>query len=179
MSNITSKISIIKKKSFQLNEKEKKNIFKLKSLHYKFNIEKQKKWFTQNINKNDIHYLVYLRNKLIGYNCLRQLSLKKINYKNLKKAILFDTLVYDPNFRGKGLSKKLLNQNKIQLNRIGTIGILYCKKNMIEYYKKYNWVKIKSPQINFSQIKKKNLFPMIILKNKKNFDKVKLIVDVK
>ena len=50
---------------------------------------------------------------------------------------------------------------------------------MITYYKKYNWTSVKKNQIIFSQIKKKNLFPMITMKNITNSKKIKVEINLK
>ena len=86
-------IKILKTKD--LNSKTKKKIFSLKKQSWKFNILEQKKWFKKNIDKNDQHILLEIKNKLIGYNCLR------FNKIGLIKYFLLDTIIVDINYRFK------------------------------------------------------------------------------
>ena len=72
-----------------------------------------------------------------------------------------------------------MKKNIKQLNKSGILGVLYCKKKMIKYYKKYNWTSVKKNQIIFSQIRKKNLFPMITMKNITNSKKIKVEINLK
>jgi len=171
---------IIKSKfSINLNFKEKKELLKLKSTDYKYNFKQQKKWFDKNINSKDLHNLVYYKKTLIGYNCLRNLKILKINSKKINKVKLFDTLVFKPGFSGRGFSGFLLKKNYRQLNKKKTIGLLYCKRNMFNYYKKFNWVSVKKTQILFAEIKKKNLFPMLLNNKKINLKKILINVDTR
>ena len=57
------------------------------------------KWYTQNIKKSDIHNLLYIQKKLIGYTLLRKRSYKAGNQNFEKKYLLFDTLIIDKLYR--------------------------------------------------------------------------------
>ena len=171
-----TKAIIVSKFSIHLNSKTLRLILNLKSLHYKYNFKQQKKWFNKNINKKDLHNLVYYKKSLIGYNCLRNLRIMKVNNKKVGKVKLFDTLVFKPNYRGRGFSDILLKKNIAQLNKTKLIGLLYCKKNMLGYYKKYNWIRVRKNQVLFDEVSKKNLFPMLF--NNKNFDIKKISIKV-
>jgi len=87
MNNLVFK-SVVSKK---LKAKEIVNICKLKNTYWKYNLKSQLKWFKEKIKKDDLHNLVYLKKKLIGYNLLRKrtfiLNKKKKNY------LYFDTLI--------------------------------------------------------------------------------------
>ena len=77
------------KKTNKLTNFDKKNILKLKNEFWKKGIKSQKEWFKRNIKTFDIHNLLYLRSKLIGYTCLRYRSklIKKI-FQNIFCLIL-------------------------------------------------------------------------------------------
>ena len=89
------------------------------------------------ISKNDIHILLFLKNKLTGYVLLRKkkyiLKKKKCNY------LHFDTLIVKKNLRNKKLSTFLMDyvNNIISIEK--KISLLYCNKNMFKFYKKYKW----------------------------------------
>ena len=72
-------ISLFSQKSIKINIKIKKQIFLLKKSYWNFSLIKQKEWFKKNIKKNDIHNLLFLDNKLIGYTLLRKRSFLQTN----------------------------------------------------------------------------------------------------
>jgi len=79
-------------------------ICKLKDSQWSFGIKSQLEWFKNNIKKNDIHNLLYIKSKLVGYTLLRRRS---FNTKNQikKKYILFDTITIHKEYRNKKLSQ--------------------------------------------------------------------------
>tara|TARA_B100001093_G_scaffold455609_1_gene465920 strand:- start:941 stop:1420 length:480 start_codon:yes stop_codon:yes gene_type:complete len=122
-------------------------ICKLKKQHYGFSIQKQKNWFKRNIKENYIHNMIYLKEDLIGYNCLRTHYIKK-----KIKYILFDTIIIDKKFRKLGHSKKIMKYSIKIIKRFKTVGILFCKNKMKNYYLKYEWKVLKND--NFLKSKK-------------------------
>ena len=68
----------------KLKKKEILYIFKLKNTEWKYGIKSQLKWFNKNIQNNDIHNLLYLKESLVGYNLLRK---RKFLLKGKKKII--------------------------------------------------------------------------------------------
>lgn len=128
-------------KTKNLNFKQKKNIYLLKNEEWKFSQKSQKIWFKKNIKSNDLHNMLILNKKLIGYNCLRY----KLN-KN-KKYLLFDTFIIKKNFRKRKFSKLLMKFN-IQLFKILNLEVyLICRKILLNYYKKNNWFIVKPSNV--------------------------------
>ena len=155
-----SSIKLYSKKTYKLSSFDKKNIFKLKKKNYNFKLKEQQKWFDTNIKKNDIHNLLFFKKKLIGYNCLRSVKYFFFRKKNIlykKKFLLFDTLIIDPKFRKKGLSTIILKKSLRLITLKRKIGVLFCKNSMINYYKKFLWLKFN----------KKVFFSNYVLKPKK------------
>ena len=60
----------------------------------------------KNINPNDIHNIIYLNNKIVGYNCLRNMRL--IQKRN--KYLLFDTIIIKKVYRKLKLDPCLWNK---------------------------------------------------------------------
>ena len=60
------------------------SICKLKNTQWKYGIKSQLKWFNKNIQNNDIHNLLYLKESLVGYNLLRK---RKFLLKGKKKKL--------------------------------------------------------------------------------------------
>ena len=116
-----------------LNDQEKKKIFKLKNQFWNFGLKEQKLWFKRNISKKDIHIFFQLKKKLIAYNCLRLKMLN--NY----KFYLLDTLIVDDKLKNNGYGGLLLDINKmISLTRKKPI-FLKTSKLVGSFYKKFNF----------------------------------------
>tara|TARA_B100001057_G_scaffold501098_1_gene620515 strand:+ start:16843 stop:17361 length:519 start_codon:yes stop_codon:yes gene_type:complete len=125
-----------------------KSICLLKDKQWKFGIKSQMKWFRKNIKKNDIHNLFYIKSKLVGYTLLRKRTCeisslnKRINY------LFFDTLVIDKKYRGKNLSNLLMSFNNTIIKQSGYFSFLICKKELVNFYKKHEWVKFNKKNID-------------------------------
>lgn len=122
-------------------------INKLKDSQWKFGLKSQTKWFKKNIKKNDIHNLFYIKSKLIGYTLLRRRTYNLNNNKRKKKYILFDTLVIHKNYRNKKISRLLMVFNNTIIRETGLFSFLICKKKLINFYIKNNWIKLDKKNI--------------------------------
>lgn len=143
-------------KTNQLRKSDLNKIIKLKDSFWRFGKFSQLKWFKENIMKNDIHNLLFFKEDLIGYTCLRKKKFikekKKINF------LLFDTIIIHPNFRKKGLSKILMKKNNSVIKEKKLISILMCSSKLKNFYKKFKWRIESSEKINFIGLNlKKNL----------------------
>ena len=152
---------LFSKLTSKLTKKNILDILKLKDTEWKYGIDKQQKFFYQNIKNDDIHNLFYKCNNLIGYTCLRKKYYPK---KNLNNYFLhFDTLIIKKKFRSLGLGHKIMNFNNKIIKNNKSYGILICKKNMVKFYEKFYWTNskkiFKKKYIMFycMDFKKKNL----------------------
>jgi len=130
-------INLISLKTLDLKKRQIFEIVKLKDSHWKTGANEQLEWFRKNIKKNDIHNIIYLNGKMIGYNCLRNRKFK-IN-KSYKSYLLFDTIVIHKRFRSKRFGKKLMKLNNRIINKKKKISILLCTSLKVNFYKKNNW----------------------------------------
>ncbi len=147
-------INILSYKTSQLSNKLINNILELKNSHWKRGMKSQKRFFKNNILRNDFHVLLLFKNKLSGYVLLRK---KKYIFKNKKYNYLhFDTLIIKKNLRNKKLSPFLMSYVNSILNLEKKISFLYCDKNMFGFYKKYGWKKTqkKKFKLNYQNNKK-------------------------
>ena len=101
--------NLVSKKSFQLSKKEIQNICLLKNNQWKLGIKSHLSWYKKNIKKKDIHNMMFINSKLIGYTLLRRR--RCLVNKVLKKYLLFDTLVLDKKYRNKKLSNLIMYFN--------------------------------------------------------------------
>jgi hypothetical protein len=107
-------------------------------------LESQKEWLISNIHPNDVHFMLFNDGTLIGYTSLV----------NVDVTIDLDILgVYGIGNvcsaqKGKGYGGLLLNKINHYLVESNTIGLLFCKNNLVDFYAKYNWKLIHNPLID-------------------------------
>ena len=148
-----------------------KNICYLKDKQWKHGKKNQFKWFKKNIKSKDIHNMVYIRSKLIGYTALRNKIFKFKNSKIKKRYLLFDTLIIRKKYRGKKISKILMDFNNSVIKKSKNFSLLICNNKLISFYKKNGWSHIKKKNIKIMD-RKSNKNIMIFnkkLSSKKNY----------
>ena len=139
--------SLVSLKTSKLNKNKIIQISNLKDSQWRFGINSQIEWFKKNIKKNDIHNLLYFKSKLIGYTLLRRRSFNN-NNKLKKRYLLFDTLVIHKDYRNKKLSNLLMIFNNIIIRETRLFSFLICKNDLVDFYKKYDWIKLNKKKIN-------------------------------
>jgi predicted GNAT family N-acyltransferase len=149
-------IRLISIKTKKLKEKEILQICRLKNTEWSYGIKSQFIWFKKNIKDNDTHFLLYLKNTLIGYLSLRKkLLISKKNKKIYKKFfLLFDTFIVKKRFRSKKFSYLIMLLALDFINKKKMLSVLICSKSLSTYYSRFNWKKISKFDIN---VKSKNL----------------------
>ena len=158
-------ITSLNLKSSQIN-----SICNLKDQEWKFGKISQNDWFRKNIKKNDIHNLLYINTKLIGYTSLRKKLCKIKNKKKKIQYLLFDTLIIDKKFKGKKLSNLLMTFNNEIIKQSCFFSFLICKNRHVNFYKKNKWIKINNKNINFLE---HTVFKNGMIFNKTNANKHK------
>ena len=133
-------------KSTKLSEKDIYSICKLKNTFWKYGLKSNLSWFKKNIKNNDIHNILYISDKIIGYTLLRK-RLCLINHKK-HRYLYFDTLIIDKNFRKKKLGNILMHFNNEIIKQENNHSFLICKKKLSSFYKKYNWTNLKNKDFN-------------------------------
>lgn len=141
----------------------------LKNDFWRFGVKSQMKWFKKNIYSKDIHNLLFLRNKLIGYTALRKRSCVLYNTKSKKNSInqylLFDTILINKLYRGNGYSNLLMKFNLKKIVEKKRMSFLICEKNKLKFYKIWKWRKLKKK--NFRLINHKSLKHGLVYNYKK------------
>jgi predicted GNAT family N-acyltransferase len=149
-------LSLKSVKSIHLNKKTLKQILLLKQSHYKFNFNSQLEHFKRNYKKDDLHNLLFLNDKLIGYTGLRKIRIK-LNSKS-KKILLFDTFLLNKKLRKKSLSPILMSFNNFIIIKHKIPSFLKCNKELINFYKKFGWKKISKEEIILVKDKKEKMY---------------------
>ena len=159
-------------RTHQLKQKEVRNICKLKNLHWKSSMLSQLNYFRSNIKTKDIHNLLLLNKKIIGYTALRKK--KFIINKKKKNYLLFDTLILEKKYRGKKLSSLMMQFNNYIIKKNDNISFLLCNKNLIKFYKNFGWKILKKKNDRFLTHSKTKTIMVFNSKNKEkylNFEK--------
>lgn len=141
------------KKTFQLDKSIINQILNLKDSYWKFGIKSQRQFFLKNIKKKDIHNLLFINSRLVGYTLLKNMQIKQND--NLINYLHFDTFIIDKKYRSMNYSPKLMQFNNSIIKKKKSFSILLCENDMLKYYSKFNWLKI-NKRLIISIKKKKN-----------------------
>ena len=172
---IKSKITFKSLRTKKLPKQYKKKILHLKMQHYKYSYSKQKLWFENKIKNNDLHNIIFFNKKLAGYTCLR-VNKYSTSKNQLKKNLIFDTCIIDNDLRSLGLGSLLMKFNNKIIRKIKKPAFLLCKKNLLNFYKKFKWKKINKKNVLFIGHTTKNLNIMSKNFNKKNHFNIKIYI---
>tara|TARA_B100000700_G_scaffold84575_1_gene95219 strand:- start:3718 stop:4236 length:519 start_codon:yes stop_codon:yes gene_type:complete len=134
-------IELISKSKKNLSNNEFNSICLLKDEYWKYGLKKQKIWFKKNVKSNDLCNILVFKKKIIGFTLLRKRSL--IYLRKKYKYLLFDTLIIKKQFRKRKFSYLLMIFNNLVIKKENKLSFLICDKNLVNFYKKYNWKKIK------------------------------------
>ena len=160
----------IKRTQF-LKPSELKSIYKLKNTEWDLGVKEQYNWFQKEIKKKDIHILLKNNNNLLGYTCLRY---KKFSFeKKNSYFLLFDTHIIKKDLRNKGYGRLLIKKTIRIIKKKNILSLLFCKKNQLQYYKKFNWNIINKKKYS-SNKNHKRLYLMFL--GKKIFFKKKITI---
>lgn len=143
-------------KSIHINKKILKQILLLKQSHYKYNFNSQLEYFKKSYKKDDLHNLLFLNDKLIGYTGLRKIRIK-LNSKS-KKILLFDTLLLNKKLRKKSMSPILMSFNNFIIEKNKIPSFLKCNKELVNFYKKFGWKKTSKKLTILAKDKKEKMY---------------------
>ena len=114
-----------------------------------------------------------MKNELIGYAHLGKrtfLTINKNNKKKKSKYILFRTFVISKKYRYIGIgSKMMISLNKF-FKESKKISLLITRKELINYYKKKDWIILKKKSFDIID-HKHNLYGMVFKKTFKSSNK--------
>lgn len=129
------------KRTKDLLEKEINEIIFLKQQFWDYPFEKQKNWFKQNICEDDLHFLLFKDKKLSAYlNAINTYAI--INGK--KTDILgIGNVCVDRKLQKKGTGRLLMEKLNDYLDKNQLCGVLLCKDNLTDFYKKTGWILLK------------------------------------
>ena len=121
------------KKTNYLSKLEIDKIIKLKKTFWKQGYIAQKLFFFSSYKANDIHFMLYNKSKLIGYNCL------KLCVSSNDKFILLDSFIVSPTYQKTGISNILLAKSLNKICLLKTNSFLYANRKSFSLYKSFGW----------------------------------------
>lgn len=134
------KIRLIRHKEITPEDVDK--IIKLKSQHWNYSYESQYKWLYENIADNDFHLILEnSKHKLIAYLNIVYVDVecdgKSISHLGIGNVCVAKEL------KGMGYGILLMNIATYYIKLLNKTGILICKENLREFYKKTGWIEFK------------------------------------
>lgn len=118
-------------------------IIKIKSVAWPYSYENQKKWIDSNLNDGDIHVLLSDGKQYLAYMNLIKTSVI-IDSEKLAIYGIGNVCALE---KGKGWGKDIIIAVNQYLNKIDTLGVLFCKKDLVKFYSENGWNLI--PQSQF------------------------------
>jgi|TARA_B110000438_G_scaffold293358_1_gene333094 hypothetical protein len=113
------------------------SICQLKDSHWKHGLKSQLSHFKKYIKNKDIHNLLLVKKKIVGYTAFR---LRKFRLKNKEsKYLLLDTIIVEQKFRKKKYTNSLMKFNNSFIKKKKLPSFLICTKKNSLFFKKYKW----------------------------------------
>ena len=121
------------KKTNYLSKLEIDKIIKLKKTFWKQGCISQKLFFFSSYKAKDIHFMLYNKSRLIGYNCLKFCVTRN------DKFILLDSFIVSPAYKKTGISNILLAKSLNKICLLKTNSFLYANRKSFSLYKSFGW----------------------------------------
>ena len=142
------------KRTKDLLEKEISDIIFLKQQFWNYPFEKQKIWFEQNLYENDIHFLLFKNKELSAYlDAIKTYAIidgKRINMIGIGNVCVHTKL------QKKGMGRLLMKELNAYLDKNQLCGMLLCKDNLTDFYKKTGWILLKPQCVTVNSKEFKN-----------------------
>jgi hypothetical protein len=124
----------------ELNDKLIQKIIEFKNLSWEHSYESHLEWLNTNLQRGDLHFFYLESSILVGYMNLVRIAVDIDN----KPIPFWGIGNVCTKYKGKGDGLKLMQQVNKFLLSTSSKGILFCKKSLIPFYSKCNWIQIKN-----------------------------------
>ena len=137
-------ISLTVIKHFDISNYMLDEVIKIKSAAWDYDYDKQLQWIGNNISDDDIHLLLNIDDTFVAYMNLIDIEflVNNILYKGYGIGNVCSIK------RGVGYGDILMHLANDYLKLHNKIGILFCKKQLIDFYKRNNWVIVDTDKIH-------------------------------
>ncbi|WP_419237892.1 GNAT family N-acetyltransferase [Photobacterium leiognathi subsp. mandapamensis] len=110
-------------------------ICNIKSIFGDYTLESQIKWLEDNLLNDDLHFLIYYKEKLVSYANIIKTELEveggKINVYGIGNVCVKE--------KYKGYGKILMSKVNEFIKHNNRSGILLCRKELVNFYNKNGW----------------------------------------
>tara|TARA_B110000503_G_C7128569_1_gene405806 strand:+ start:653 stop:1177 length:525 start_codon:yes stop_codon:yes gene_type:complete len=144
----------------QLKKNEILSICKLKDMQWKHGLKSQINWFNENVQNNDIHNIVFLKGRVIGYALLRKRNFLIKNNNN--NYFYYDTNIVSKKYRGLNIGSELSRLTQKVIKKSGLHAMLICEKKMELFYSKRGWNKKNRNKSKISDHKYSKKYSMMV-----------------
>lgn len=113
-------------------------IIRIKQISWPYSFDDQVNWMHVNLQECDIHVLLSLDDKFVGYLNLIQISvmINNMQFSGLGVGNVCTTV------RGNGWGKELMLLTNNYLRKNKKIGLLFCRDRLVNFYCMCSWRKI-------------------------------------
>lgn len=111
-------------------------IIKIKTTAWPYPEEKQMEWINANLKNSDLHLILLKNNEAVAYLNLIDIELEIDN--KLFKAFGVGNVCAA--IKGKGYGNKLMNKTNQFIIDKKRVGLLFCKKELVDFYEKVGWI---------------------------------------
>ena len=117
----------------------------IKSISWPYPVESQLKWIIDNVCEDDIHVLLRDKETDIAYLSLSQVSALIDGQQTAFSGVGCVCSRY----HGRGAGETLIKKANNYLISCKKKGLLFCKDNLIDFYKKYDWILLPNDRVIF------------------------------
>lgn len=119
----------------EVNNEQLEEIIKIKSTAWNYNFDKQLAWMKQNLKESDLHVLLSTEGNYIAYLNLIEIEIKIDGV--LKVGYGIGNVCSSE--KNKGWGKEIMARTNSYLVKHNKIGLLFCKKTLVNFYHLNNW----------------------------------------
>ena len=131
-------------KHSQIGQQELEKIVDLKKSHWIYSSEEHLDWIRRNIKAEDIHVLMFEKEKLVAY--LNLINIEVIINNTVQPFIGIGNVCSSE--KGKRYGSILIEEVNQYLVQQKKYGMLLCKDILVDFYKKFRWVLLDTSLIN-------------------------------
>jgi hypothetical protein len=142
-------------KHSKINQQELEKIADLKKRYWNYTSEEHLNWIERNIKADDIHVLMFEKENLVAY--LNLINTEVVINNVVQPFIGIGNVCSSE--KGKGYGRRLLIEVNNFLTDYNQSGILFCKEELVNFYKKFRWILIDKSFAN--QVFFKNINVMV------------------
>jgi hypothetical protein len=119
-------------------------IIRIKSVAWSYSHSEHMDWINNNLKNTDFHVLLQKENKAVAYLNLVtiEITIDKVNHQAIGIGNVCSLE------KGKGYGKELMKLTTHYVLQNNKIGLLFCKKKLMGFYRKHGWKPMERKQLN-------------------------------